>query len=114
MGSNESENISFAEAMDVVAISIVAPCALQSVLQPAVLNPLGNLVVVLPETQSKVTHRIPVSHTTGSANAFQLIDDGTLRTVQSLWRYLPTKYAQLVSREDSSRWLSRACEQCAE
>ncbi len=84
MVSNESENISFAEAMDVVAISIVAPCALQSVLQPAVLNPLGNLVVVLPETQSKVTHRIPVSHTTGSANAFQLIDDGTLRTVQSL------------------------------
>jgi len=31
MGSNESEGIFFADAMDVVAISIMAPCALQTV-----------------------------------------------------------------------------------
>src|ERR1700674_4472852 len=50
MVSKEREDIFFADTMDVVAVPIMAPCALQTVLQPAVLDPLCNLVVILPET----------------------------------------------------------------
>src|SRR6266700_114016 len=67
MASNEGEDIFFADAMDVVAIPIMSPSTLQTVVQPAVLDPLANLVVILPETQFKIAHRIAVSHTSGSA-----------------------------------------------
>lgn len=46
--SHELEDVLFTDAMDIVAIPIVPVCALQAVLQPAVLDPLCNLVVILP------------------------------------------------------------------
>ena len=58
MVSNEGKDILLADTMDVVAISIMAPCALQTVLQPAVLDPLDNLVVILPRntTQDRASY----------------------------------------------------------
>src|SRR5260370_14554939 len=105
--------------MDVVAISIVAPCALQSVPQPAVLVPLGNLVVILPETQFKIAHRIAVSHASGSPYAFQLVDDGTLRATQSLGdsrrRNPPDQFLEkihLAGRPSPAIHVQLECEPC--
>ena len=43
---NKGENILLTEAVDVVAVAVVATGALQPVGKPAVRNPLLNLVVV--------------------------------------------------------------------
>jgi len=58
------ENISFAEAMDVVAISIVRRVPAIG-LQPAFLIHWVILWWSSPKHNPKVTHRIPVSHHDG-------------------------------------------------
>src|SRR5258708_13038046 len=80
MVPDEVEDVPFTDAMDIVAIPIVPVCALQAILQPAVRDPPGNLVVVLPQAQFKLPHRVAVSNASGRAQSLQLVDDGTFRT----------------------------------
>ncbi len=82
MVPNEVEDVLFTDAMDIAAIPIVPLCALQAVLQPAVLDPPGNLVVVLAQAQFKLPHRVAVSNAPGGAQSLQLVDDGAFRTAQ--------------------------------
>jgi len=49
MVPNEIEDVLLSDAVDIVAIPVVPVCPLQAVLQPAVLDPPSNLVVVLPQ-----------------------------------------------------------------
>lgn len=82
MVADEVEDVLFTDETDIVAIPLVPACAPQAILQPAVLDPPGNLVVVLPEAQFKLPHRVAVSNASGGAESLQLVDDGAFRTAQ--------------------------------
>jgi len=82
MVPNEAEDVLFTDAMDIVAIPIVPVRTLKAVMQPTVVDPPGNLVVVLAQAQFKLPHRVAVSNASGGAQSLQLVDDGAFRTAQ--------------------------------
>lgn len=76
MGSDEAEDVVFADSVNVVAIPIVPLCTLTAVVQPAVLYPPGNLVVVLTQAEFKISHCVAISHSSGDPQALALIHHG--------------------------------------
>ena len=72
---NEVNDVVLTDAMDIFPIAVMSPRALKAVLQPAILNPPGNFLIVLPEAQLKFVHRVTISYAPGGAHTFQFVHD---------------------------------------
>src|SRR6266404_5806756 len=60
MVRNEADDVFLMDAVDIVSIPAMAACALETIPQPAVLNPTDNLVVILAQAQFKLAHCVIV------------------------------------------------------
>ena len=75
MAPNEVEDVFFADAMDVASIPVVPTSTLKAFLEPAVLDPTGNLVMVFPKAQLKVSHSVTIANAARGAQTLELIND---------------------------------------
>jgi len=72
---NEFNNVVLTDAVDIFPIAVTSPRSLKAALQPAILNPPGDFLMVLPEAQLKFVHRVTISYAPGGAHTFQLVHD---------------------------------------
>jgi hypothetical protein len=72
---NEVNDVVLTDVVDIFPVAVTSPRFLKAILQPAILNPPGNFLMVLPEAQLKFVHRVTISYAPGGAHTLQLVHD---------------------------------------